>query len=351
MILFVIYSLGRGGAERVVVRMANYWAENGREVGVLTFNTQPPQYDLHPNVRLVQADIDAPSANIFAALLNNLKRLWILRGWFKTLAPTAVISFTEEVNVVVSLAAIGRHFRLILSDRIHPDWFGKRPIWQFLKRKSYGLADVLVVQTQNVRTAYTDFKVPITVINNPLLPAQKQVVDYEKRTIIAVGRLDAQKNFSLLIQAFSQLEATGWTLQIFGEGQEKAALNALIVEKKLEKQIILRGATNKIFEEMTQSSVFVLSSLAEGYPNALIEAMSVGLAVVSTDCPSGPAEIIQHGKNGLIVPNNNSEALTIALQTLINAPKLRQTLGQNAIEISKKLDVSAIIKQWECLLK
>ena len=350
MILFVIYSLGRGGAERVVVRMANHWATVGRKVGILTFNTEPPQYDLHPNVCLVQAGIAAPSAHTLAALRNNLKRLWILRGWFKTLTPATVISFTEEVNVVVSLAAIGRRFRLILSDRIHPDWFGKRPIWQFLKKKSYHLADILVVQTQDVKTAYMGFKVPITVINNPLLPSPKRVMDYEKRNIIAVGRLDPQKNFALLIDAFSRVDATGWTLQIFGEGPLKVALHALIVEKKLEKRVILRGGTNDVFGEMVQASVFVLSSLAEGYPNVLIEAMSVGLAVVSTDCPSGPAEIVEHGQNGLIVPNNNANALANALQTLVNAPTLRQTLGQNAIEISKKLNIETTIKQWETLL-
>jgi GalNAc-alpha-(1->4)-GalNAc-alpha-(1->3)-diNAcBac-PP-undecaprenol alpha-1,4-N-acetyl-D-galactosaminyltransferase len=350
MILFVIYSLGRGGAERVVVRMANYWAGIGRKVGILTFNTQPPQYNLHPDVHLIQADIATPSVNTLAALRNNLKRQWILRGWFKKMAPTAVISFTEEVNVVVSLAALGRRFRLILSDRIHPDWFEKHPIWRFLKQKSYRLADVLVVQTHDVKKAYTGLKVPIIVINNPLLPSSARVMDYEKRIIIAIGRLDIQKNYTLLIDAFSKIDATGWTLQIFGEGSQKTALNALIQERKLEKRVLLRGATDNVFGEMTQSSIFVLSSLAEGYPNVLIEAMSVGLAVISTDCPSGPAEIIEHGQNGLIVPNNNATALSDALQTLIDSPTLRQTLGQSAINISEKLDIKSIIKQWEALL-
>jgi GalNAc-alpha-(1->4)-GalNAc-alpha-(1->3)-diNAcBac-PP-undecaprenol alpha-1,4-N-acetyl-D-galactosaminyltransferase len=351
MILFVIYSLGRGGAERVVVRMANYWAEKGRDVGILTFDNTPPQYILNPKVRLIQAGIAAPSSNVISAVLNNIKKLRILRGWLKTLHPSAVISFIEEVNVAVSLASIGRSYKLILSDRIHPFWFGNRPIWQFLKRTSYRLADLLVVQTNDVKTAYKGFKVPITVINNPLNVANNPNIDYEKKAIIAVGRLDAQKNFPLLIRAFSRLNATDWSLQIFGEGQEKSNLNVLIAEKRLENQVILRGPTNDVFGEMSKASIFVLSSLAEGYPNVLIEAMSVGLAVVSTDCPSGPSEIIAFEENGLIVPNNDEKALANALQRLIDSVELREKLGREAIKIGDDLGIEKIIKQWENALE
>lgn len=350
MILFVIYSLGRGGAERVVVRMANYWTEKGRDVTILTFDTTPPQYVLNPKIRLIQAAIAAPSSNFFLAVSNNLKRLWVLRSWFKKLRPMAVISFTEEVNVVVSLASIGRAFTLILSDRIHPSWFGKRPIWQFLKKKSYRLADVLVVQTQGVKTAYEGFVVPIKVINNPLSTVPTSNIDYDKKNIIAVGRLDAQKNFPLLIESFSQLNTTDWTLQIFGEGKEKALLAALIAEKGVENRLILRGATSDVFGEMAKASIFVLSSLAEGYPNVLIEAMSVGLAVISTDCPSGPSEIIVHQKNGLLVPNNDGKALTTALQGLIDAVELREKMGREATKIAEDLGMEKIMNEWEAIV-
>lgn len=350
MILFVIYTLGHGGAERVLVRIANYWAEQGRVVGILTFDKQPPKYEVHPNIRLIQADIAVSSSNPLAAVKNNLKRLWILRGWFKTLKPTTVISFTEDVNVLVSLAAIGRTFKLVVSDRIHPDWFRRGGMWLMLKKISYRFTDTLVVQTQDVKSAYSGFKVPIKVINNPLSPSAVSVMDYDKPVIIAVGRLDRQKNYPLLIEAFSQIKADNWTLQIFGEGDEKKRLQALITEQKLDNRVILRGTTKGIFDEMAQASVFVLSSLAEGYPNVLIEAMSVGLAVVSTNCPSGPSEIIRNGENGLIVPNNDAKALALALQTLVDDVQLRQKLGKEAVKISEKLTIDKIIQEWETLL-
>jgi glycosyltransferase involved in cell wall biosynthesis len=350
MILFVIYNLGRGGAERVLVRVANYWAERGRIVSILTFDTQSPQYDLHQNIQLIQADIAAPSKNIVEAVINNLKRLWILRGWFKKLAPTTVISFTEEVNVLVCLAAIGRSFRLILSDRVHPDWLKRGRFGRFLKKQSYRLADILVVQTHAVKMAYQGYKIPITVINNPLPASSIRVMDYEKKTIIAIGRLDPQKNFPLLIEAFSQIEAKDWTLDIFGEGHQRSILEALIAQKGLKNRVILRGATSNVFGEMIQASIFVLSSLAEGYPNVLIEAMSVGLAVISTDCPCGPSEIIRHHENGLIVSNNDSPSLVNALQTLVDDVALRQKLGEEAVKISGQLSIEKIMQEWDATL-
>ena len=350
MILFVIFSLGRGGAERVIVHLANYWAGQGRQVGILTFDTSPPQYVLHPAVQLIQNNIAYPSSNRLTGLVNNFKRLLILRGRIKSLRPSTVISFTEDVNSLVCLATIGRRFRLILSDRIHPDWFGKRPIRQWLKRVSYPLADVLVVQTHRVKEAYKGFKIPIAVINNPLPSVSQRVINYDKKCIISAGRLDSQKNFPLLIEAVSRLQAPDWSVHIFGEGSEKSALQDLIIEKHLENRVLLRGSTPHILDEMVESSIFVLPSLAEGYPNVLIEAMSVGLAVVSTDCPSGPDEIIYNNKNGLLVENNNAFEMTAALQRLVDDAQLRQQLGEQGLKIKEKLKMDVIAQAWEQFL-
>lgn len=347
MILFVIYSLEQGGAERVIAHLANYWAAKGRQVGILTFDTSLPQYALHPAVQLNQMGIAYPSNNKLAGLVNNFKRVLILRGYIKNLRPSTVISFTEEINSLVCLATIGRRFRLVLSDRVHPDWFGKRPIRQWFKRVSYRLADVLVVQTQAVKSAYKGYKLPIFVINNPLNSVSQRVIDYEKKRIVAVGRLDPQKNFPLFIEAVSRLHAPDWTFDIFGAGNEKAALQRLITEKDLDNRLILRGSTSRIFDDMSEASIFVLSSLAEGYPNVLIEAMSVGLAVVSTDCPSGPSEIIYNNINGLLIENNNVLEMTAALQRLIDDAPLRRQIGEQAQNIIEKLNIDVIAQAWE----
>jgi GalNAc-alpha-(1->4)-GalNAc-alpha-(1->3)-diNAcBac-PP-undecaprenol alpha-1,4-N-acetyl-D-galactosaminyltransferase len=349
LILFVIPSLKTGGAERVVSHMANYWVAQGKKVSILTFDKDyTPAYDLLPTIQLYPTDIYKPSKNKLDALKNSLRRLKILRGYFRQLQPEVVISFTDDANVLCSLAAVGkRRFRLILADRAHPLLFNPRPIWHFLKKMTYRLADVLVVQTAAVAQYYRGFNVPIAVIPNPLPKPQKSVESYENQRIIAVGRLVKEKNFELLIRAFARVATPNWEVHILGEGNERAHLTQLIAEKGLEKQVLLRGRSDTVLSDLTHASVYVLSSRTEGFPNALIEAMSVGLACISTDCPSGPSEIIETGQNGLLVPNDDETALAFALEKLINSVEIRKKMGKNAHLITEKLSLPKIMAAWE----
>ena len=352
MILFVISSLQVGGAERVVAHLANYWAERGREICILTLEkTAQSHYVLHPKVEIVPLDLLKVSPNKWLGLKNNVRRLWILRGAIRARRPSVVISFMEETNVLTCFSTLfGRKHRLLISDRTHPELYGNRPIWQFLKRLSYRFADALVVQTQAVRLAYKGFHLPIHVVPNPLTPPPKMVINYHKKTIVSVGRLDENKNFDLQIRAFARLNAPNWTLHIFGHGERHAVLADLILEKGLENRVILRGVSKNIFDDaLSTASIFTFSSRSEGYPNALLEAMSAGLAVLSTDCPFGPAEIIEPNINGLLVPNDDEEIFTLALQRLVDNVHFRARLGANALKIVKKLSIDNVAAAWESL--
>jgi GalNAc-alpha-(1->4)-GalNAc-alpha-(1->3)-diNAcBac-PP-undecaprenol alpha-1,4-N-acetyl-D-galactosaminyltransferase len=352
MILFVISSLQVGGAERVVAHLANFWAEKGREVSILTLEkTAQSHYPLHPKVKIVPLDLLKASPTKLLALKNNLRRLWILRGAIRARRPSVVISFMEENNVLTCFSTLfNRQHRLLISDRTHPELYGDRPIWQFLKRLSYRFADALVVQTQAVKLAYKGFNLPIHVVPNPLPTSPQIAIDYSRKTIVSVGRLDENKNFDLQIRAFARLNAPDWTLQIFGHGEHHAVLAALIIEKGLENRVILRGVSKNIFEDaLSQASIFTFSSRSEGYPNALLEAMSAGLAVISTDCPFGPAEIIEPNINGLLVPNDDEAIFTITLQRLIDNVHFRERLGTNAAKIAETLSIDSIAAKWENL--
>jgi glycosyltransferase involved in cell wall biosynthesis len=134
---------------------------------------------------------------------------------------------------------------------------------------------------------------------------------------------------------------------IWGEGPERGNLEKLIKEKSLEGRVLLPGRTKKIHEEMAKGSLFVLSSRFEGMPNALCEAMSLGLPVISTDCPTGPREVITHGEDGMLVPVDDVQEMARAMEDLIKDVRLREKLGEKASQKMKQYDMETISALWE----
>jgi GalNAc-alpha-(1->4)-GalNAc-alpha-(1->3)-diNAcBac-PP-undecaprenol alpha-1,4-N-acetyl-D-galactosaminyltransferase len=347
MILFVMLCMKAGGAERVTAYQANYWAERGHKVGIIVYDKTPSHFPLHPNVELFTNDLARVSKNKMETVFNKLRQAFILRGWFRRLRPTSVIAVMEEVNMVSCLASIGLPHHLVLYDVANPAYYGKSLFRQWIKQMSYRLADVLIVQTEGVKTVYKGFKLPIAVIKNPLPTPPKVQIDYANRVVVSVGRLDNLKNLALVIKAFARVNAPNWELRIFGTGEEERNLQQLITDLGVENRVFLKGLTQNVYAELAQASIFAFGSKIEGYPNVLLEGMSAGLAVVSTDCPFGPAEIIAHEKNGLLVPNNDEKAFATALQRLIDDGNFREKLGKEAVKIAEELKIERIMDEWE----
>ena len=134
---------------------------------------------------------------------------------------------------------------------------------------------------------------------------------------------------------------------IWGEGPERENLEKLVGRLKLKDRVFLPGRTKKMSQEMAQGSIFVLSSKFEGMPNALAEAMALGLAVISTDCPTGPRELITEGEDGLLVPVGDVASLSAAMAHLMEDEKLRRRFGKAAIQKMKQYDIKAVSKLWE----
>lgn len=170
--------------------------------------------------------------------------------------------------------------------------------------------------------------------------------------MVAVGRLDPQKGFDLLIQAFSRVAGRypSWRLVILGEGAARAELTALIAARKLAARVSLPGFIAEPRAIMRQADLFVLSSRYEGMPNALIEAMSEGRACVSFDCPTGPGEVIQHSINGWLVPVGDVDALSTALADLMGNNGLRERLGEHARAVANAYSQRSIMGLWNALL-
>jgi glycosyltransferase involved in cell wall biosynthesis len=171
--------------------------------------------------------------------------------------------------------------------------------------------------------------------------------------ILAAGRMTGLKGFDMLIEAFAPVANRhgDWLLRIYGAGPEQPRLERLIGAHGLESSVELRPITQRLGEAMSSASIYVLSSRAEGFGMVLVEAMEKGMAVVSFDCRSGPAEIISDGRDGLLVPPEDVSALSEALMRLVDDDELRRRLGAAAVETARAYDIDVIGPRWEALLQ
>jgi len=169
---------------------------------------------------------------------------------------------------------------------------------------------------------------------------------------VGMGRLSAEKGFDLLIRAFAVLRGRfpGWSLTIFGEGPARSDLDRLVKQLELQDVVTLPGITSTPELELRRAALFVLSSRYEGFPNVLLEAMAAGLPVIAADCPSGPAEMIKHGRSGMLVAREDEDALARAMESLMSDPAMRRRLGSEAIREVQRFRVDRVMELWADLL-
>lgn len=206
----------------------------------------------------------------------------------------------------------------------------------------------LVFQTDKVRDYFpNNIRKKSCCISNPIIDELPDV-DYDKENeIVAVGRLSKEKNYEMLIKAFVNIDHKDFKLLFYGDGKESQNLKKLAANTPVKNNIVFHGNVDNVYNYIKKSKIFVICSDYEGMPNALIEAMSMGLACVSTNFPSGGAEyLINHNNNGLLIPTGDQEKLEQVLCSLIQNENLTERLGQNAIKIRERLNKSIIIDSW-----
>lgn len=356
----VIFSLQQvGGAERVISIISNYWAAQNYKITILTFDrgTKPSFYDLDPRIAHLPLGIARHSSNFSAAIWNNLKRVQKLRTAIENTKPDIVISFIDVTNVTTLLATRGLAAPVIVSERIDPTMYSIGIWWQKLRNLTYQFADRIVVQTNSALNYFIgQLSTPVAVIPNPVLPIADCGYRLEKlwgqRTIMAMGRLTRQKGFDLLIEAFDRLKNLhpNWKLVIFGEGELRSELENYIRHLRLTDRVYLPGVVQSPSNALKQADIFVMPSRFEGFPNALCEAMACGLPVIATDCPSGPRDIIRDGWDGILVANENIDALSSAMSQLMTSEQKRQYLASHAPEILNRFGLETVMGMWERLL-
>lgn len=359
-VLFFIHSLSLGGAERVTALLADFWARKGMAVTIVTMaDRQKDFYVMIPDVSRISLNLERNSTSARDAVKNNLARIKALRDILKERKPDVAIGMMPTANVILALAALKTKIVTIGSERIYPPTLPIGKFWHLLRRWSYGLLDVIVVQTRlSARWIQTNtFARKIAVIPNPVvypIPVYHPIIDPAvvgnfKKRIIAAGRLTYQKGFDLLLQAFHQISRhhPDWKLIILGEGELRQELEAMVSYLGLEGRVFLPGRVGNVGEWFASGEIFVLSSRFEGFPNVLLEAMASGLAVISFDCDTGPREIIRHQINGLLVKPGDTYGLAEAINELIENEELRRELSKNARAVQDEFSVGRIAEKWE----
>lgn len=355
----VIYSLSAGGGERVMSLMANYWAMKGWAIALLTLDdgSVPPFYYLDPRIKHISLGILGNSPNLLSAIWNNLKRIWILRSAIIEIKPDAAISFLSATNVLTLLATRNLKIPVIVDEQIHPGMYPIGRFWELLRRWTYPHADRVVAVTARALSYFSpQIQSRGYVIPNPALSVNVAEISSDKLLVkpsaIAMGRLHPQKGFDLLLQAFAQLKDCypEWNLTILGEGELRPQLESLRDRLQLCDRVHFPGAVKNPHDFLKQADIFVMSSRFEGFPNALCEAMACGLPVISTDCPSGPKEIIRPEIDGLLVPSEDVNALVAAMDRLMSNPAERKRLAARAPEVTEQFSLEKIMNNWEELL-
>jgi glycosyltransferase involved in cell wall biosynthesis len=355
-----ISSINYGGAERVISMMANYWAEKGWKITLLTFDNimEIPFYELNSCIVHIPLCVAGDSLNLMSGIYNNLKRIQVLRSTIYKSKADAVISFMSTINVLSLLATRWLDIPVIVSERNHPLKRSMGMGWEQLRQLTYPFADRIVVQTEMVKNFFpSQMQSLFCTIPNPVLlpPTQQESSDklLDKPSLVAIGRLHKQKGFDLLLQAFAKLKDLypEWKLTILGEGSLRPELETLRNQLELGDRVHFLGLVKNVYAFLKQADIFVMSSRFEGFPNALCEAMACGLPVISTDCPSGPREIIRDGIDGLLVPNEDVSALAAAMDRLMSDEEDRKRLAVHAPEVTERFSLEKIMGTWEALLE
>lgn len=355
-ILFFIPRMGSGGAERVISVLSNSFVEKGHTVHIAQLIQSESFYPLDERVTLSDMSISIRRTNQLVALWDQarffFKGVRYIKREIKQKHPDVVIAFMRQSGIMMWVARMfGCKTKLICSERNDPT--AQNALVRFIMRRVYKSSDLLVCQGQAVSDYFSSVKNKVVIpnpINGETLADRAEAL---VSRVVAVGRLDKQKNFELLIKSFASVQPNvpEYRLDIYGEGPQRNLLQNLIDSKNMQKHICLCGAKKNVQELIADAELFVMSSDYEGFPNALLEAMSIGLPVISTDFSTGIARELIESENGLIVPVGDQEAMTKAIAELLSDDERRARMGKCNRAKCEKFYIPQIIEKWEDAIK
>lgn len=368
--IFYIYTalLTKGGADRVLTEKANWLAEHGYEVGIITDSQmgRPPIFPLSPKVNLINLNIDFAKeyghpfiirTYLYFLLMSEYKKK--MKEVLKAEKPDIVITtmgrdmdFLPNIykeGIIIGEAHTTKHFLRnfhLLEQRGFPF---KQIAWYWRKKmgKNAQKLNAIVLLTKEDAEDWKDINRTFVIPNSlPFKP--NRLSELKNKQAIAVGRYNNAKGYEYLIEAWKQVYAkhSDWKINIYGSGELKDKVKKQIEDEGLQDTIVMNEPTNDIMNRYLDSSICVVSSIYEGFSMVILEAMVCGIPVVSFDCPHGPRNIIKNGEDGILVEYLNTKALADEICKLIESPELRKTLGERAQVNIQRFSRENVMKQW-----
>lgn len=352
-------SLGKGGAERITLYLASYMRYRGVKTIIITGGRHPVEYKCPKYIERYVLNESKEGTKIegkgIALLFYQIMRL---RNILLEQCIDTVLIMDVPVCVYAIPGCQKTKVKVIVSERNAPTHFSGKKTIKWISRILMRKADGFVFQTKEVQNYYGSFFYEKSiVIPNPVFIESMPKIQYtgeREKKIVSVARLNKQKNQKMLIKAFSLIlnEYPEYKLYIWGEGPERKNIENYIRSLGIQKSVFLPGITENVFEEIYDASMFVLTSDFEGMPNALIEAMALGLPCISTDCPcGGPRELIENNRNGILIPVNDKDALVKNICYLLENKEFTIKIGNEAFKIRERLNYETICNKWYEFMK
>ena len=354
-ILFHLNSLGKGGAERVVSLLANEFAKNGVEVVIATEWYSKEEYELDDKVKRIHVGLSERDESA-----SRIAKQWIrIRNLRKAIVKEqadVVLSFCVKANYRAMMATVATNIPVIVSVRNDPkiDYVGK--VNGVMNKLFLNKAAGCVFQTQEAKDFFdTVLQEKSRIICNPVNEKYLQAQRKEpKKKIVCVGRLVAQKNQMLLVNAFERIleKYDDYDLYLYGDGSDDECKEELLTyvnaNRLLRNHIHFMGLSSTLEKDMADAAMFVLPSNYEGMPNALMEAMALGLPVISTDCPCGGSRYwIEPGITGQLVPVKNVKSMAQAMEYYILNPRDAESMGEKARRRLQEATLDKVYEQWQ----
>ncbi|MFT4733105.1 MAG: GalNAc-alpha-(1-_4)-GalNAc-alpha-(1-_3)-diNAcBac-PP-undecaprenol alpha-1,4-N-acetyl-D-galactosaminyltransferase [Sediminicola sp.] len=346
-IAIVNNGLAGGGIERASTSLANYWCQQSHEVSLIALYKSEHFFSLEVGIAFNEPLF--PYAG--SKFLYNLRIMLWLRKQIILAKPDVVLAFGESTNAYVQLALKGTEIPVFVSDRMHPKARLPRLTF-FLKRKLYPKAAGIILQTQFAKAIMSSYLLGgnINVIPNPVNLIVPLVIE-KRKVIVSVGRLEEVKGHEYLIRAFASIDAPEWRLSLVGDGSLMDRLKNLAAQLGVAERVVFHGHLKDFRKELSEASIFVLPSLKEGFPNALLEAMSVPLACIATDFMGVENELIKDGQNGLICSVADADAIKKKMQFLIDNPDRITSLATMAKKVREQYAFPKIADEYMKVFK
>lgn len=348
-LVIVNNGLAGGGTERESTSFANYLSKKGLKIKIIASHKSHHFFDLHHGIKFIEPDFNRDA---YSLISYTIKLILYLRKEILNSGSKKVLSYNESLNPYVILAGLGIGIDVYVRESMHPKAY--HPIvTRFLKWALYRKAKLVLAQTNYGKEVLggklkTD---NIVALPNPVVTHDFKESRSSLKIILAIGRLEEVKGHRYLIKAFSKIKDKSWRLEIIGDGSLKKELVQLSHDLGVSERVIFHGHLKTFDEHLKRSEIFVLPSIKEGFPNALVEAMSVPLACIAGDYYEGSIEIIHDGVNGILFQPCNDDNLAEKLELLINSPVLRKKIKMKSVAVRDQYGIEQVGKHLCDLLE